>query len=108
MNVLDAWWRSVTGLGPVFELIFLAYLFTWAVMMRRGNHAVARTLAAHVALWGIIGTYVSLIASLRVDLTGDGLKRFQELLSFGPESSLAGLSLYLVMNLFQHLWKEEA
>lgn len=106
MNFVEMWWRSVVGLGPIFHLIFVGYLFAWAVMLQRKNYPVARTLAAHVGLWGIIGTYVSLIASLKVDLTGDGLKKFQELLSFGPESSLVGLSLFLLMNLLHHFAEE--
>jgi hypothetical protein len=102
MNVLAVWWRSLTGLGPVFQLIFASYLTLWAVMVKRRNFAVARTLAAHVGLWGVVGAYVGLTESLRMDISGDGLKGFQKMLAFGPESSLVGLTLFLAMNLLLH------
>lgn len=106
MNLFEVWWRSLMGLGPFFQLIFTGYLCMWAVMVKRKNFAVARTLAAHVGLWGVVGAYVGLTESLRMDLSGDGLKEFQKLLSFGPESSLVGLTLFLAMNLLLHFAQE--
>ncbi|MBI4264593.1 MAG: hypothetical protein HY657_09470 [Acidobacteria bacterium] len=107
MNVVSLWTNALVGVGPVFHVVFTAYLYAWAFALTRESFAVARMLAAHVGLWGIVGTYLSLIVSLQIDLADDGgLKTFQKLLSFGPESSLIGLTLFLAMNVLHHFVQE--